>query len=82
VPGLVRGPHRCVRGGEGLDIPDKGTTLVCAPIADEPGLGRALKAARIRASVRGGSLRLSPHLHNTSREIEDAIEVVAPFVAR
>ena len=49
----------------GLGIPDHGTTLVCAPIADEAGLARAVKSARIRASVRGGSLRLSPHLHNT-----------------
>ena len=70
------------RLADGLGIPDKGTTLVCAPISDEAGLARAVKPARIRASVRGGSLRLSPHLHNTAADIERAIEVVAPFVAR
>jgi selenocysteine lyase/cysteine desulfurase len=73
---------QAARLAKGLGIPDKGTTLVCAPISDEAGLARAVKAARIRASVRGGSLRLSPHLHNTSADIERAVEVVAPFVAR
>ena len=40
-----------------------------------------LTSARIRASVRGTSLRLSPHVYNTIADIDRAIEVVAPFVA-
>ena len=73
---------QAARLAEGLGIPDRVTTLVCAPIADEAGLTRAVKAACIRASIRGVSLRLSPHLYNTPADIERAIEVIAPFVAR
>ncbi len=72
---------QAARLAAGLGVPDRGTTLVCAPIADDDGLARALSSARIRASVRGGSLRLSPHAHTTDADIERAIEVIAPFVA-
>jgi len=69
------------RLAQGLGVPDPGTTLICVPIGDDVGLARALKASRIRVSVRGGSLRLSPHVHNHASDIERAIEVIAPFVA-
>jgi len=69
------------RLAQGLGVADAGTTLVCVPIADDAGLARALKTARIRVSVRGGSLRLSPHVHNSAEDIGRAIEVIAPFVA-
>jgi selenocysteine lyase/cysteine desulfurase len=71
---------KAARLAAGLGVPDAGTTLVCVPVADDVGLARALKSARIRAAMRGGSLRLSPHAHNTASDIERAIEVVRPFV--
>jgi len=72
---------QAARLAAGLGVTDAGTTLVCVPIGDDAGLARALTTARIRASVRGGSLRLSPHAHTTDAEIERAIEVIGPFVA-
>ncbi len=72
---------QAARLAAGLGVTDAGTTLVCVPIGDDAGLARALKRARIRASVRGGSLRLSPHAHTTDADIERAIEVIGPFVA-
>jgi selenocysteine lyase/cysteine desulfurase len=69
------------RLSEGLGVPYPGTTLVCVPVVDDAGLTRMLTSAGIRASVRGTSLRLSPHVYNTAADIDRAIEVVAPFVA-
>jgi selenocysteine lyase/cysteine desulfurase len=63
----------------GLGVADTGTTLVCVPVSGDPRLARALRAARIRVSVRGASLRISPHVYNTAADIDRAIEVIAPF---
>ena len=41
--------------------------------------GSCPPAARIRAAMRGGSLRLSPHVYNSDGDIERAIEVVRPL---
>jgi selenocysteine lyase/cysteine desulfurase len=64
----------------GLGDVDAGTTLVCVPVRDGAGLARALMSGRIRAAMRGGSLRLSPHVYNTDGDIEQAIEVVRPYL--
>jgi selenocysteine lyase/cysteine desulfurase len=76
--GLVR--RHAARLAEGLGVPDPGSTLVCVRADDQDGLARALRTGRIRAGIRGTSLRLSPHLHNQPQELERAIEVLAPFV--
>lgn len=64
----------------GLGVPDPGTTLVCVATDDDAGLARAIRAARIQGSIRGGALRLSPHLHTTDADIARAVEVIGPFV--
>ncbi len=64
----------------GLGVADQGTTLVCVSTDDDAGLARAVRAARIKGSIRGGALRLSPHLHTTDADIARAIEVIRPFV--
>jgi selenocysteine lyase/cysteine desulfurase len=65
---------------DGLGVPDQGTTLVCVATEDDAGLARAIRVARIKGSIRGGALRLSPHLHTTDADIARAIEVIRPFV--
>ncbi|MEM7188966.1 MAG: aminotransferase class V-fold PLP-dependent enzyme, partial [Pseudomonadota bacterium] len=45
-------------------------------IATEEAIDR-LSAAGIRASARGGALRLSPHVANTEAEIDRALNVLA-----
>ncbi len=68
------------RLADGLGVPDPGTTLICAPVTDDVAAARALRAARIRVSVRGTSLRISPHVYTSVADVDRAIEVIAPFV--
>lgn len=66
---------------EGLGVPDPGTTLVCVRADDDRGLAAAARRARIKGSMRGGALRLSPHLHTTDEDIERAIDALRPYVS-
>ncbi len=70
APADQRGPHML-----GLPIPDG---------ADEP-LRESLTEAQVFAAVRGNALRIGPHLHNTSEDIErllaalgDGVELTWP----
>jgi selenocysteine lyase/cysteine desulfurase len=58
-----------------------GATLVCLPVANPAGLAKALRRERIRASMRGGLLRLAPHVYNTDEELRHVTSVVRPFLA-
>ena len=40
----------------------------------------ALKDAGVKASVRGTSIRFSPHVYNTEAHIDRAIEAIRPFI--
>lgn len=44
---------------------------------DVPGDSARLRAARITHSVREGAIRLAPHFHNTSEEVDRAIAALA-----
>jgi selenocysteine lyase/cysteine desulfurase len=62
VPAEQRGPHIL-----GIRIPDgSGARLT-----------ESLNAAGCYAAVRGGSLRIAPHLHNTLEEVERLLAALA-----
>lgn len=65
----------------GVGIPAPGSSLVCVPIAGDDRARDALKAAGIKASVRGTSIRFAPHVYNTEADIDRAIEVIQPFLS-
>ncbi len=68
------------RLADGLGVQDPRTTLVCVPVTNDKAAARALRAARIRVSVRGTSLRISPHVYNSMADIDRAIRVIAPLM--
>lgn len=56
------------------------STLVCVPVASPDDAAAALRAAGIRASVRGSSVRLSVHLWNDASDVHRALDVLAPYM--
>lgn len=60
----------------------QGSTLVCAPVEDVDGVRFRLEDAGVKASIRGDSVRFSPHLYNSSEDIVTASDAILPFVAR
>ncbi len=68
------------RLADGTGCPRPASTLVCVPIADPEHARSALKEAGIKASVRGTSIRFSPHVYNTESDVDRAIEVITPFI--
>ena len=51
----------------GVELPREAARRVAAGLA----------AAQVIASVRGSSLRISPHLHNNDEDVERLLEAVA-----
>lgn len=64
-----------------LDLPPPGATVLSVPVADAGAAAAALRAAGVRASVRAGAVRFSPHVYNSPRQVLAAARVVAPYVA-
>lgn len=58
---------------EGLGLPPSGSAIVSA---DVPGAEDKLKRAGIRASVRGGLVRLACHVYTTERDVDDALDAL------
>lgn len=67
---------------DGLGIPWGGATLVNPRIVDADAARAVLAEHRIKASFRGGAMRLSTHVWNDRADIELAVRAVAPLVAR
>jgi selenocysteine lyase/cysteine desulfurase len=63
------------RAGLGLD--SSGSAIV---FADVPDAAARLERAGVRAAVRGGRLRTSWHVYNTERDVDTALEALAPGV--
>ena len=71
----------------GLDVPPadrRGPHMVGLGLSDEqrPRVLPALEAANCFAALRGDSLRLSPHLHNTQEEVERLVGALAAALGR
>jgi selenocysteine lyase/cysteine desulfurase len=63
-----------------LALPEPASTVVSVPVEDAEAVRADLAAAGIKAAVRAGSVRLSPHVYNTPAEIDRAVQAIAPFV--
>lgn len=79
---LVSVRDRADRLSESVGLGPADSTLVCVPVADPAAASDALRAARIKASVRGGAVRLAIHLWNTDDDIARTLEVLRPFMPR
>jgi len=64
----------------GTGQPKPGSSLVCVAVDDAERARDALKQAGVKASVRGTSIRFSPHVYNTEAEIDRVIEAISPFL--
>ncbi|MEO1086612.1 MAG: aminotransferase class V-fold PLP-dependent enzyme [Acidobacteriota bacterium] len=64
---------------ERLELPDSGSSIVSVPVEDSRAAGQALERAGVRASVRAGGIRLSPHFYNRVDQAEWTAELLRPF---
>lgn len=64
----------------GLGRREPAASIVSVAVADAVAAETALAAEGIRCAARGGNIRLSPHVYNTAREIDIAVDCVARFV--
>lgn len=60
---------------DGLGLPPGGSAIVSVPCP--PDVPERLAAARIRAAVRAGRLRLSFHLYNSESDVDAALRVLS-----
>jgi selenocysteine lyase/cysteine desulfurase len=58
----------------GLDLPAGDSAIVSLAAGDSA--AGALRAAGVRASVRAGRIRISPHLHNDEADVDRALEAL------
>ena len=71
VVGLAR------RLTDNLGLPAPGGAVVGVPVEDAEAVRADLAAAGIKAAVRAGSVRLSPHVYNTEEQIDRAASALA-----
>jgi selenocysteine lyase/cysteine desulfurase len=64
------------RLARGLELPQPGASLVCVQVPDPAKAAAALEKAGIRCAPRGDFIRLTPHVYNTTDEIDRAITIV------
>ena len=64
------------RLARGLELPQPGASLVCVQVPDPEKAAAALEEAGIRCAPRGNFIRLTPHVYNTTDEIDRAITIV------
>jgi selenocysteine lyase/cysteine desulfurase len=63
-----------------LGVPEPIGTVVSVPVEDAEAVRAELSRASIKAAVRAGSVRLSPHVYNTAEQIDLAASALARFV--
>ena len=67
---------------ERIGVPWYGASLVSVPIEDGKAAGAALRAAGVKASVRGTGIRFAVHVYTTDADIDRAADAIAPFIVR
>lgn len=67
------------RFARALDLEPTGSSLVCVPVADPEAVRVSLDARRIRAAVRGESIRFSVHVWNDDVDVDRAVEAIASW---
>jgi selenocysteine lyase/cysteine desulfurase len=55
-------------------------TVVSVPVDDAEAVRTELAGAGVKAAVRAGSVRLSPHVYNTAEQVDVAASALARFV--
>jgi len=68
------------RLSERLGLEPTGSSLVSVPVDDAEVATRRLAESGVRAAVRAGRVRLSPHVYSTLADVERAVDAIAPFV--
>ncbi len=64
------------RFSRALDLEPTGSSLVCVRVADPEAVRASLDARRIKAAVRGDSIRFSVHVWNDDADVDRAVEAI------
>lgn len=64
------------RLARGLELPQPDASLVCVQVPDPENAATSLEDAGIRCAPRGNFIRFTPHVYNTTDEIDRAITIV------
>ncbi len=64
-----------------IGVPWGGASLVCAPIHDAAAARDGLRAAGVRAAVRGTAIRFATHVYNVPDDIDRAAAAITPYLA-
>jgi selenocysteine lyase/cysteine desulfurase len=63
-----------------LGLPEPVGSVLSVPVDDAESVRAHLATSGVKAAVRAGSVRLSPHVYNTAAQIDRAAEALARFV--
>jgi selenocysteine lyase/cysteine desulfurase len=63
-----------------LGLPEPAGSVISVPVDDAESVRVELAASGVKAAVRAGSVRLSPHVYNTVAQVDRAAEALARFV--
>jgi selenocysteine lyase/cysteine desulfurase len=63
-----------------LDLPEPAGSVISVPVDDAEAVRAKLAEAGVKAAVRAGSVRLSPHVYNTADQIDRAAAALIQFV--
>jgi selenocysteine lyase/cysteine desulfurase len=77
---LAEGVALARRLAHQLGLPEPRGSVVSVPVDDAESVRVVLAGAGVKAAVRAGSVRLSPHVYNTVEQIDRAAQALAPFV--
>jgi selenocysteine lyase/cysteine desulfurase len=79
--GLLREPVALARRlAAHLGVAEPIGTVVSVPVDDAEAVRTELAGAGVKAAVRAGSVRLSPHVYNTAEQVDVAASALARFV--
>lgn len=62
-----------------LELPEPQSSVITFKVDNADAVEKALVTAGIKCAARGGNIRISPHVYNTTEEIDRAVAVLAPF---
>jgi selenocysteine lyase/cysteine desulfurase len=65
-----------------LALPEPVGSVVSVPVQEAEAVRAKLAEAGVKAAVRAGSVRLSPHVYNTADQVDRAAAALARFVAQ
>jgi hypothetical protein len=63
-----------------LGLPAPRGSVISVPVDNAEAVRVELASVGVKAAVRAGSVRLSPHVYNTVADVDRAAQAMAPFV--